>query len=556
MRPAALLDGLEGAFAGSTQKLMEYWTRGKGAAKIRWGTDGDFKRCTRYLRKYFPKNPEGLCNHLHTRALGKPPGKGHAGETEAFHVDDDIEDTWDAEEAAMVPTVHTWSGLLAPIDKPTGDRRRFATALRHRDLPMPLMMQVETDEGHKKSVSSRAAGRILGVEARDGDQGYGMYGHGDFMDPALFPAAGQAIAQLKARVIGPSVDLDDITYEYRNPDGTPFDEAAAMEAMQRGEEPVRPEFVITDGRISAATLVNIPAFAEVRLELGTAPDEDGVMAALMASLHQQCEECEEQRAILASAAPTAPPAAAFADPGLTGPTPFTITDDGRVYGHVATWETCHVGFPGSCVAPPRSAHDYAYFHTGAIRTAEGDTLGVGRVVVATKHAPLKASVQAASQHYDETGAVGAYVRAGEDQFGIWVAGVLADDLTPQQLATLRANPLSGDWRGVGGTLEMVAALSVPVPGFPIARAAQPTYGAEPEPFALVAAGALAPAPAHAPAHAGGTVVDVEQIAATVRAQLRVEHEASAILGELEEERRAALAARRDALLVGVGDRKE
>lgn len=550
MRPAALLEGLEGVFAGQTEKLVEYWTRGKGAAKIRWGTDGDFKRCERYLRKYFPKNPAGLCNHLHTRALGKPPGKGHAGETEAFVSDTEIDDTWDAEEAAMVPTVHTWSGLLAPIDKVTGDRRRFAAPLRHRDLPLPLMMQVETDEGHKKSV---IVGRILGIEARDGSQGYGMYGHGDFMDPELFPAAGQAIAQLAAQVIGPSVDLDDLTYEYRNPDGTPFDEEGAIAAIQRGEDPPRPEFVVTDGRISAATLVNIPAFAEVKLELGSAPDENGVMQALMKELAAGCEECEEMANVLtASAAPVAPPASAFADPELTGPTPFTITEDGRVYGHVATWETCHVGFPGSCVAPPRSAHDYAYFHTGAIRTAEGDVLPVGRVVVATKHAPLTASVQAASQHYDETGAVGAYVRAGEDRWGIWVAGALADDLSEQQLATLRANPLSGDWRGVGGALEMVAALSVPVPGFPIARSARPAYSAQVEPFALVAAGALA----RTPAREEGTVLDVERITAAVREQLRVEHEASAILGELEDDRRATLALHRDALLAEIGTREE
>lgn len=528
------------AFAAPGQ-LIDYWTRGKGAIKIRWGQDGDFTRCVRALRRYFPKNPEGLCNRLHTRATGSPPGQAHAARTEVFTVTDTITDTdpWDADEASLVPTVKTWSGLLAPLGVPTGDRRRFANALRHRPLPLPLMMQIETDEGHRKSV---IVGRILGVEARDGDQGFGMYGHGDFLDAELFPHAAQAVAQLDARVIGPSVDLDDTTYEYRNPDGTAFDEREAYEATERGEKVPLPEFVITDGRIAGATLVNIPAFAEVGLTLGDAPDEDGVMAALMASLAQGCQECDEQRAVLtASAAPVAPPAEAFARPDMAGPTPFTVTDDGRVFGHVAAWESCHVGFPGSCVAPPRSGTDYAFFHTGAVHTAEGDTLPVGRVVVATKHAPLTASVQAASQHYDDTGAVGAYVRAGEDQWGIWVAGVTADDLTPQQLATLRGNPLSGDWRGVGGHLEMVAALSVPVPGFPIARAVTPKFATTPEPFALVAAGTLAPAPA--PAYGG--VVDVEAVAAVVREQLHVEHEASAILGELDEVRRTTLAHRRD-----------
>jgi hypothetical protein len=66
------------------ERLAEYWVHGKGALKIRWGTPGDFNRCVRNLRKYFPRNPEGLCNRLHTRALGVPPGQEHALDLEYF----------------------------------------------------------------------------------------------------------------------------------------------------------------------------------------------------------------------------------------------------------------------------------------------------------------------------------------------------------------------------------------------------------------------------------------------------------------------------------------
>lgn len=422
---------------------------------------------------------------------------------------------------ALAQTRVTWSGLIAPIDTPTGDRRRFANPLRHRDLPLPLLMQLQTSEGHLQSVT---VGRITRIWLGEG----GMYASGDFLNNDHAP---QAIEQLRAGVIGPSVDLDDLTYEMRNPDGTPFSDVAFMEALERGEEPVKPEFVVTDGRISATTLVAIPAFNEVKIELGTA-DLEGDYA---------------EYALVASAAPVRPPLAAFADPELTGPTPFTITEDGRVFGHVATWSTCHVGFPGSCVTPPQSATSYAYFHTGALLADDGTTVPVGRVVVGTKHATLSASLRAAAQHYDETGAVGAYVRAGDDEHGIWVAGVLADDLTEQQLATLRANPLSGDWRRSGGSLEMVCALSVPVPGFPIARTATPEYAAEPEPFALVAAGALVREPVREHEH-----VDITQLTAAVREALRVEHAASAIMGELEEGRRNLLGERRAELLAAIG----
>jgi hypothetical protein len=56
-------------------KLMDYWSHGKGAAKIRWGTDGSFNRCVRHLAKYFPKNTKGLCANLHHKATGEWPAE-------------------------------------------------------------------------------------------------------------------------------------------------------------------------------------------------------------------------------------------------------------------------------------------------------------------------------------------------------------------------------------------------------------------------------------------------------------------------------------------------
>lgn len=56
--------------------LKTYWTRGPGAAKIAWGTPGDFDRCVLHLGKYVT-DPEGLCNVYHRAATGHPPGKGH-----------------------------------------------------------------------------------------------------------------------------------------------------------------------------------------------------------------------------------------------------------------------------------------------------------------------------------------------------------------------------------------------------------------------------------------------------------------------------------------------
>jgi hypothetical protein len=57
---------------------------------------------------------------------------------------------------------------------------------------------------------------------------------------------------------------------------------------------------------------------------------------------------------------------------------------------------------------------------------------------------------------------------GEDDIGIWFSGAVRPNVTPEMVDALRAaGSVSGDWRNIGGDLELVAALSVNVPGFPI-----------------------------------------------------------------------------------------
>lgn len=208
------------------------------------------------------------------------------------------------------------------------------------------------------------------------------------------------------------------------------------------------------------------------------------------SLPDDWKAGEKMAALMASAAPTAPPKSWFDDPKLTGPTALHIDDDGRVYGHVAVWDTCHVGLGPDCVTPPKSNTSYAYFHTGEVKTDDGSRIAVGRLTYGGGHASPNLGFRAASEHYDRTSSTGAYVRAGEDEFGIWVAGMLAPDADEKAIFTMRAAPLSGDWRNVGGNLEMVAALHVNTAGFPIPRYQLAASAGEEQVFSLVAAGAL------------------------------------------------------------------
>ena len=74
---ARTADGGPPSHSMMDEHLKIYWTRGKGAARIRWGTGGDFNRCRRNLAKYLqPEQIGGACANLHKIATGTWPGKG------------------------------------------------------------------------------------------------------------------------------------------------------------------------------------------------------------------------------------------------------------------------------------------------------------------------------------------------------------------------------------------------------------------------------------------------------------------------------------------------
>lgn len=67
-------DTLPSANPGAT-RLRVYWTRGEGAAKIRWGVPHDFYRCVDHLTKYVGTRAKGLCAIYHRAAIGVWPGR-------------------------------------------------------------------------------------------------------------------------------------------------------------------------------------------------------------------------------------------------------------------------------------------------------------------------------------------------------------------------------------------------------------------------------------------------------------------------------------------------
>ena len=188
---------------------------------------------------------------------------------------------------------------------------------------------------------------------------------------------------------------------------------------------------------------------------------------------RRMDAADERGSIVASGHPIEPPVCPPSDwfdpPFLSEPTPLTVEDSGRIFGHLAVWGQCHVGFADRCITPPSSAAAYAHFRTGEILCDDGTRVPVGQITLGTGHADHSASARETLRHYDNTGSAVADVMAGEDEFGIWLAGALRPGLAPERIRELMAADVSGDWRRIGGALELVGVLAVNVPGFPKLR---------------------------------------------------------------------------------------
>ena len=476
---------------GNAENLRRYWTIGKGGLKIRWNTPGDWTRCYRHLKKYMGPRAKGYCSLRHHEMTGMWPGdKNNPGHNKGvFSMDEIIERAQlsaRAEDARLRVMTADGSGdinvneggafsipLVIPEELESGDGRRFEKgAIEIRELPLPLMWQIKSAEGHNGSV---VVGRIDHMERVDGGIGNatGVFDTG---------AYGQEAERLVRNgfIKGVSADLDQ--FEASQEEVSLSDNQEEDAGKIGGDK-----LVITHARVMAVTLVPKPAFQECQIYLvNDEPQEENViqdgvyvdeMDPVEASALVAC-------GLIAGSIPVVPPRSWFDNPNLDKPTPLTVDDEGRVFGHIAAWHVDHIGLSYG-TKPPRSKSKYAYFHTGVVRTDDGTDMPVGQLTLAGGHASLEASAAEAARHYDDTGSAFADVHAGEDAFGIWVSGALRPGTTPEQVRAIRASAPSGDWRPIKGALELVAVCQVNVPGFPIARA-RVASGAV---MALVAAGA-------------------------------------------------------------------
>jgi hypothetical protein len=381
-------------------------------------------------------------------------------------------------------------------------------ALTHRALPLSILAQTANPDGGDGHDGAEVIGRLKTLTRHPGPEVINKetgepFPEGSFVwsgTGELDPDAHGTKLAMRGYLTGNSADLAGVEAEFV------WGEEAEDDGVKNGPKQIR----MTAGKIAATTLVPIPAFAQSYILIDgqeAAPNEEALAASAApawrcAELGDDCFPCAaglDVDPVVAAATPIGrnlPPAHAFADPVLDGPTALTLDEDSipgfiEVYGHLATWGTCHTSFPNACITPPHSHEDYAYFNTGAVRVRDADrtySVAAGRITMGEGgHASTALSAADAAAHYDNVNTVVADVTAGEDQFGIWVHGVMRKTVTQEQIDALRASPLSGDWRPFnGGPLELVAALAVNTGGFPVPRARV----AAGVPVALVAAGVV------------------------------------------------------------------
>jgi hypothetical protein len=423
-------------------------------------------------------------------------------------------------------------GVLAPEGVATGDGREFAIgALSTRNLPVPLRYEIVGSHGGDTS-QVVTVGRVDEAWRNDETDEW------EFKGVVILskPHADEALAGIRdGSGRGVSIDGDDAEVQIQ--EMSEDDEIDIMEALFGPSKTI-----FSKMRVAGLTIVAIPAFQEAYIaeghdfrevstderkkladegaampdgsypiascedlsnaiqSIGRASDPEATKAHIKKRKAQLgCDEVELPEdwgamliasavARLVEAEATVYPGSWFSNPSLGRAVPLRIEPEtGRVYGYVAEWGVCHVGMAGMCQEVPPSTSGYAYYLKGLVDTDEGEQ-PVG-VLSFGGHASGRDSMARASDYYDKPDAVRAYVNVGEDEFGVWFAGVVAPGTTDAQIAEMRAiGAVSGDWREVRGQLELIGVPIVNTPGFPV-RALTASAGKQ---ISLIGAGALKP----------------------------------------------------------------
>lgn len=409
-----------------------------------------------------------------------------------------------------------WRGVLVQEGVQTGDGRVIAEgAITWAELPLPLAW-LESGDQHVGLLSGEAP--VVGTITSITRSGNDIVGEGELDDAN--PAGAEVIRMLDSGTAPGgsrffvSIDADDWEVEIIATDpaaqedvillasGTgplPAFRAAAGDpdpGSEGGDGAVLFEDAAdaileraTRLRIRGATLCAVSAFDGAFIEL---LDETTATEPVPAPAPAPAVAAVAHPVVAHAEVLTGPPEAFFADPQMSELQRWTSLEPDpsgwtRVYGHLAGWGECHIGYPNECLTPEMLAEGgYAYATPGHIVCAGGGRIATGPLTVKGGHAGTGQDWdwRRAQAHYDDPEAAIADVAYGPDDFGIWYSGAIRPAATPEQVYTLRASGVSGDWRKIGGLPRLIGACCVNTPGYPKMR----VHLASGELVAVIAAG--------------------------------------------------------------------
>lgn len=350
--------------------------------------------------------------------------------------------------AAAAPGEQPFRMILIEEGVTTTDHRSIVPkGLTWRELPLTLGYQGTTPSGFNPHGDAVASGRIETItrEPHPSIEGaFRLTSTGAFTADADGVAAADAVRSQKVRGISADVEAIEVRYD-AEVDGETGSIISETE-------------VLVQGRIMGAIVTPHPAFADATIEV----DGDPI------------------------AEPDAQPVAAAARPGIDSSffedlhlerlTPFTVEPipgvEGtfEVFGHIAPRNVCHLGLPG-CRTVPIDGTGYAYFHASPFETTDLGKIHVGLLTLGGLHSDLRTLAERDEfdlrRSFEDMDSVAAYVRAGHDEFGVWVHGVTRAGLTQDEVESLTASNPSGEWKPIRGKDALVRVHNVPVPAFPV-----------------------------------------------------------------------------------------
>jgi hypothetical protein len=330
---------------------------------------------------------------------------------------------------------------LTLLNTPTGDmiaRIIDGAGFATRDMPLSIMFQERTADGHDGAVLSGALHEVT-VDGKN------VSGRGYLLANANGKRA--ALAVKTGAMRGNSVDLADV-------DGQ----------LEYDETTDRLQIRFTKANVAATTIVATPAFSAAHAVIDDeriSRDDEEITASLVGT-ELVCDAPFEIRlpdspSDLAASGALVQPSEAFFHPETTHPQKIVVTEEGWVYGHLALWNQCHDGYD-RCLTVPYPVDGYASFNKPGVLTDAG-MVDTGPIFLVGGHATGEDLERA----YGGIENAWADVRVTAGRLGPWISGMVRPGVTDEQLYAARASRISGHWRR--GKLKAI--VSVNAEGFDV-----------------------------------------------------------------------------------------